>query len=66
MNLSLPMNFSNIQPVTESDWMWSTVYARGARGTVVGFDSDEAGVMLKILFADGRVGFYKPSELGPR
>ncbi len=60
---SLPMNFSNarIEPST----MWSTVWVRGERGTVVGYDTESyPQPMTRVLFADGRTGIFKHSEMG--
>ncbi|MBP8137609.1 MAG: hypothetical protein KAY61_05340 [Candidatus Eisenbacteria bacterium] len=65
-SMTLPMNFSNARPTTAEDWMWSTVFYKGERGTVVAYYADDYGdlPMLRVLFADGRQGILKISELG--
>jgi hypothetical protein len=67
-NLTLPMNFSNTRVILAP--LWSSVWVRGERGTVVGHDAELAiegePPILRVLFADGRVGLHKMSELGAR
>lgn len=47
--------------------MWATIWIRGERGTVVGTDSESfVEPMVRVLFADGRVGNHKMSEIGRR
>ncbi len=65
MNETLPMNFSNCRMSTSADWMWSTVFYKGERGTVVEFCTDYGDLpMLRVLFADGSKAILKISELG--
>ncbi len=62
---TLPMNFSNAR--IELPSMWSTIWIRGERGTVVGTDAETyAEPMVRVLFADSRVGTHKMSEIGRR
>ena len=65
MTLTLRMDFSGSR--FEPPAMWATVWVRGERGTVVGFDADSyAEPMTRVLFEDGRVGMFKFSEMGAR
>ena len=62
---TLPMNFSTAR--IEAPAMWATVWVRGERGTVVGYDAESfPEPMTRVLFADGRTGIFKHSEMGKR
>ncbi len=62
--MTLPMNFSNARPTTSADWMWSTVFYKGERGTVIAHYADDYPVpMLRVLFSTGRQAILKISEL---
>lgn len=65
-NMTLPMNFTNVRPVTETEILWSTVFYKGERGTVVKYYAEDYGdlPMLRVLFSDGRQAILKWSELG--
>lgn len=60
---TLPMDFSNAR--VELPSMWATVWIRGERGTVVEVIPEAyAQPTIRVLFADGRVGTHKLSEIG--
>lgn len=63
---TIPMDFTNAKPTTSADWLWSSVFYKGERGTVVNYYTDDYGdlPMLRVLFADGRQAILKISELG--
>lgn len=64
-NMTLPMNFMNARPVTEAEILWSTVFYKGERGTVVAYNTEDYAVpMLRVLFVDGKTATLKWSELG--
>lgn len=60
---SLPMNFTNAR--IEPSKLWATVWVRGERGTVVGYDAESYEVpMTRVLFSDGRQGLFTHAEMG--
>ncbi len=65
MQTNLPMNFQNAR--IEPSAMWATVWVRGERGTVVGYDTESyEQPMTRVLFADGRTGNFSHSEMASR